>query len=86
MIYYYEVGYASPNSVIIHCPVLTLGGIWTGTWTIRHWDEFNDLPYWVLGETQEATYDEPSLETYIPKGWVERPPESMWDEDTQGSC
>jgi hypothetical protein len=46
----------------------------------RNWDEFNDLPYWVHGETGESTYEEPRwgrLErsdsksnkppTYIPK-------------------
>ena len=50
---------------------------------VRHWDEFNDLPYWVHGESQEATYDEPSIETYIPKGWEEpEPPACMRDEDT----
>ena len=50
---------------------------------VRNWDEFNDLPYWVHTESQETTYDEPMLSTYIPEGWVEpEPPACMRDDET----
>ncbi|GMI08986.1 hypothetical protein TrVE_jg11434 [Triparma verrucosa] len=49
----------------------------------RNWDEYNDLPYWVHNVTGESTYDEPDIEAYIPKGWVEPdPPECMKDAAT----
>jgi hypothetical protein len=49
----------------------------------KHWDDFNDLHYWVHDVTGESTYDEPNIETYQPKGWVEPdPPACMLDEIT----
>ena len=32
-----------------------------------HWDEFNDLNYWVHKESGKSTYDEPTTDLYIPK-------------------
>jgi len=40
----------------------------------KHWDDFNDLNYWVHSESGKSTYDEPTTELYVPKGWVQPPP------------
>ena len=49
----------------------------------KHWDDFNDLHYWVHDTTGESTYEEPDIEIYQPKGWVEPdPPDCMKDEHT----
>jgi len=48
-----------------------------------HWDEFNDLNYWVHKESGKSTYDEPTTDLYIPKGWVKPdPPATMLDPNT----
>ncbi len=47
----------------------------------RMWDDFNDLPYWVHEQSGESTYNEPNLEFYVPKGWIQPdPPACMLDE------
>jgi len=49
----------------------------------KNWDDFNDLDYWVHAVTGESTYDEPDIETYIPKGWVQPdPPACIMNEHT----
>ena len=49
----------------------------------EHWDEFNDVKFWVNEKTGESTYDEPTVERFLPSGWVmSDPPPHMFDEET----
>mmetsp|Transcript_38801 Transcript_38801/g.90243 ORF Transcript_38801/g.90243 Transcript_38801/m.90243 type:complete len:230 (-) Transcript_38801:235-924(-) len=38
-------------------------------WT-EHWDDFNDMPFWVHGDTGETVWEEPVLELYLPEGFT----------------
>ena len=49
----------------------------------EHWDEFNDIKFWVNEKTGESTYDELAVERFLPSGWVmSDPPPHMYDEET----
>ena len=47
----------------------------------RHWDNFNDLPYWINSISNEESYVEPSTIHYLPSGWIPPvPPQWMINE------
>lgn len=49
----------------------------------EYWDEYNDAPYWINKHTEESTYEEPTLERFLPGGWsVPDVPSHMVDRET----
>lgn len=47
------------------------------------WDEFNDVKFWVNETTGESTCDAPTVERFLPSGWVmSEPPPHIFDEET----
>ena len=59
--------------------------IWLSSSTLwrEKWDEFNDVKFWVNETTGESTYDAPTVERFLPSGWVmSEPPPHIFDEET----
>lgn len=53
-----------------------------GLWQEK-WDEFNDVKFWEKEKTGESTYDEPTVDQFLPSGWVmSEPPNHIFDEET----
>jgi hypothetical protein len=49
----------------------------------EEWDEFNDLSYWCNDKTGETTYQEPTVQRFLPSGWVmSEPPSHIIDQET----
>ena len=49
----------------------------------EEWDHFNDLNYWTNDKTGETTYQQPTVERFLPQGWViSEPPSHVIDHET----
>ena len=49
----------------------------------KEWDEFNDCYYWANETTGETTYEEPTVQRFLPSSWVvSEPPSHAGDNET----